>query len=353
MPRRIFIFNPETDYALAAGRTRYNPPSPIIKLRKSMQLIQAYQAEEGDIIVVSPDFDPSSYPDQEALRLLRMKGVDTVKLMDLAKYMEETAGEPSIINPWGWNHSLRGLLLEAGIPEALLKSDEEIDKLRQLAHRHTVVPFQKHLQGLLPDLEVPAAIEFFSADEALEFAEREGDVFFKAPWSSSGRGLLRVTKDEQKNPSPQLPDVKMKEWLNGFIRRQGSVMGEIAFSRVADFATEWHLHKGEARFKGLSLFTTTPAGRYTGNVMLSQSEIFSRLSSLSRLWDQKIIQAQGKALETLIAVDYSGPVGIDMLIDAVGAINPCVEINLRTTMGMIELYRQASLANYPGLQSSR
>ena len=31
---------------------------------------------------------------------------------------------------------------------------------------------------------------------------------------------------------------------------------------------------------------------------------------------------------------YVGPVGIDMLADKDGRVNPCVEINLRHTMGM-------------------
>ena len=46
-----------------------------------------------------------------------------------------------------------------------------------------------------------------------------------------------------------------------------------------------------------------------------------------------------KALDAIIAPHYDGPLGIDMMLyrDEHGeiALNPCVEVNLRMTMGMI------------------
>ena len=45
------------------------------------------------------------------------------------------------------------------------------------------------------------------------------------------------------------------------------------------------------------------------------------------------------AIDDLIAPHYDGPVGIDMMLywDENGriALNPCVEVNLRMTMGMV------------------
>lgn len=64
------------------------------------------------------------------------------------------------------------------------------------------------------------------------------------------------------------------------------------------------------------------------------------VSEASGEWSGRIIDAQKTILQSMIAPRYSGPVGIDMLATADGHINPCVEINLRMTMGMVALARQ-------------
>ena len=46
------MFNPESDYALAAGREYYTPPSQVVELRKNLSLIPAVYASEGDIILL-------------------------------------------------------------------------------------------------------------------------------------------------------------------------------------------------------------------------------------------------------------------------------------------------------------
>lgn len=73
MRRRIFIFNPETDYALALGRGHYNPPRSILRLRKEMQLTPVYMASPEDVIIVTEDFSPTLYPDKNHIRLLAEK----------------------------------------------------------------------------------------------------------------------------------------------------------------------------------------------------------------------------------------------------------------------------------------
>ena len=46
-----------------------------------------------------------------------------------------------------------------------------------------------------------------------------------------------------------------------------------------------------------------------------------------------------KALDSIIAPHYDGPLGIDMMFykneNGEIALNPCVEVNLRMTMGMV------------------
>lgn len=348
MRRNIFIFNPETDYALALGRANYTPPAKIVTLRKQLQLIQTPIARHGDIIIVSDDFLPATYPDKNLLAIIEEKEIVTIRLNQLADYISDSTPSNYNIRPWGWNHSLRRQLLDARIDDKLLKTNEEIDTLRQLSHRHTTIPFQRHLQTSLPTLEVSLAKELFTVEEAMDYASSQDAVFFKAPWSSSGRGIIRYDiltegtthmtgQESSEFVGNLMTEQKLRKWLGGFIRKQGSVMGERAFKRAADFATEWMINDGEVDFLGLSLFNTSADGRYLGNRNISQTEIDLTLKRFSPFWSNDVIEAQRQALLDVIAPGYSGPAGIDMLIATDGSLNPCVEINLRYTMGMIAL----------------
>lgn len=322
----IHIFNPETDYALALGRKQYSPPASIVNLRKKMALTPAKFATENDVILLLDDISDKELSQTQEFETLKRKGLRVVRINELNRFISNVAeGEDIEIRPWGWNHSLRRILINAGIKPVLLKSEKEIDSLRMLAHRHTTIPFQEKLSSLLPDLQIPLPHEFISITEALEFASKHPVVYFKAPWSSSGRGVVC---------SSQLSMQEIESWIKGCLRRQGSVMGEIGFDRSADFATEWTCHKGNVEFVGLSLFKTSSTGKYLGNEIMSQHEINSYISALSPLWDKKIIDAQREALMEIIAPFYDGPAGIDMFLTLDNHLNPCVEINLRQTMGL-------------------
>lgn len=342
MRRRIFIFNPETDYALAVGKDHYNPPARIVKLRKTMQLTPVFLASPQDIILVEDDFSTFLYPDKRLVKMLKDRNIGTLHLSELASFLNDHSFDEWIISPWGWNHSLRRQLLDSGMNENLLKTEKEIDTLRLLSHRRTTIPFQRNLQESLPEMNIKVAREFFNVEEAMKFAAENGKVFFKAPWSSSGRGIISWDTNDKirsahKDNFQIMSELKLKEWLGGFIKKQGSVMGEIAFNRIADFATEWYITNGEVYYIGLSLFQTTKGGRYLSNLQIPQKEIDNSLCNISPLWNKNIIEAQYKAIKDTITEGYSGPVGIDMLIASDGTIDPCVEINLRYTMGMISI----------------
>ena len=97
---------------------------------------------------------------------------------------------------------------------------------------------------------------------------------------------------------------------------------------------------------GLSLFDTTN-GAYTGNLLATESrkeEIMSRFISPSLLAD--IRNAICSKMESIIDGHYVGPFGIDMMIIGNSEadceqnhfyVNPCIEINLRRTMGHVAL----------------
>lgn len=331
----IHIFNPETDYALAAGNSTYNPPASIATFRKRMALFPASFASRNDYIAVADDVDIPADCDPGHQDLAAQKGISIVRISDLHNLILsfELAGIPVEIQPWGWNFSLVNTLLKAGVSPHLLKRKDELDKLRLLSHRRTAADFNRLLQAMLPDLRICPAREFTSADEAMAFASDFPGAFFKAPWSSSGRGVVR---------EGSLSPARLREWIGGCIRRQGSVMAEIPHRKVDDFASEWHISDGKSSFLGLSFFKTTPDGRYLENISGDFDSLESLIKQHCREWSRDIIEAQRKILDSLIAPHYNGPAGIDMLSTEDGGIVPCVEINLRQTMGLATLLSRNS-----------
>ncbi len=323
------IFNPETDYALGSPCANYSPPASILRRRKENALFPASYARKGDVIIVLDAFSKAELTASPYFPIVQEKGLRIVSTTnDLELFFNTLSPPPSRqveIMPWGWNLSLRNLLIRKGVPEILLKSEDNIEWIRQLSHRKTSICFQKEISRLMPRLDVKVANEFFNEKDALDFAKENPGAFFKMPWSSAGRGVVCAHN---------LTDLKFKEWIHGAIVRQGSVMGEFGYDRTLDFATEWICANGYVRFMGLSLFDTSSNGTYLGNRYLTQSVIDSRIKSCSSLWSPEIIEVQKEIIEKLIAPHYDGPLGIDMLTDKEGNLNPCVEINVRMTMGM-------------------
>lgn len=327
----LHIFNPETDFALAVGKKTYTPPAKVLKLRKARCLFPATFALPGDAILILDSLPREMLEKSEFFDTVSKKGLTIVDTDGLEELF--TTGFPVIdrIQPWGWNHHLRKTLIDHGVPEWLVKSEGEIDSLRRLAHRKTTLTFRDSLREMLPSLSFNEVKELTTVEEAISFSRQFPVAFFKAPWSSSGRGVVCST---------ELTGELLTQWIWGSIRRQGSVMAEEGWLRKADFASEWMVGKGQAKFLGLSLFNTSSDGRYHGNVTKPQEELAEIISSLSPEWDIRIIDAQKRAIESLIAPQYEGPLGIDMLVSDDGRINPCVEINMRLTMGMAAIWSQ-------------
>lgn len=323
------VFNPEHDYALAMGHKLFTPPLPIVHLRQRLREIPFKMASDSDVIIVRDN------PSENELLALREKfrcterniitvRADSAELRNIA---------PSIakVNPWGWDHTIRTQLINWGIHEDALPSPEWIDQLRNLSHRRTTIPFNRMIGQPLPT-------ELFSIDDVRSYIKNMPQCFLKAPWSSSGRGVLDCRKYLSDLYSVDMPDNALDaivKWATGIIRKQGSVMAETAADKVLDFATEWNISNGIVYYTGLSLFNADPHGHYIDNVRISQEKIRETINEYTTIFTRKTLEEQCNALSTLIAPYYDGPVGIDMMVLRDGSLRSCVEINLRTTMGQI------------------
>ncbi len=229
----------------------------------------------------------------------------------------------SAIDPWGWNPALRHRLLKLGAPDRLLPSEAQLEMIRRLANRQTTIEFNRLCgQSILP-------VEFTSLKKALDFYASHPGCWMKAPWSSSGRGVLNTA-----GTAPQ----QVEEWIRGTIRRQGAVLAELPVDKSVDCASEWWITDLDAVFLGLSAFETSSRGKYIRQYALSQEELRCFLAEHLREGAEeldRVIELQRRALRLLFLPYYTGPLGIDMMIDKQGNLHPCIEINLRRTMGMM------------------
>lgn len=312
-PFTLHIFNPETDYALASGRPQYTPPKNVRELRRKLHALPVIFANPGDaILALDEDVDR----EDAYCRLCRHRSVDVITLGQLKGL------QPVSISPWGWNAALRNTLLRSGLEDSIIPEEKDIELIRILSHRRNTIPFLQTFSEY--DIgELPCELK--SMEELGEWLGRHRDGYLKSPWSSSGRGVLRIAGQSQD---------AVRRWAGGSIRTQGSVMAERAWNRTLDFASEWEMTaNGEAIFKGLSVFETHESGRYSHNISDSTDALLACIRRAAPAVDEQLLEAQSRALAKVLK-GYVGPVGIDMLADTYGLINPCVEINLRHTMGM-------------------
>lgn len=324
----LLIFNPDTDYALASGSPFFTPPASVIELRRRMALLPLAYALPGDsLLLLDTDITGlSSDKTVPSITEVTQKGITPVTLSEVADTL--SAMPRPFILPWGWNPSLCHMLLEAGVDDSLLPDNSQLSELRRLSHRRLTIAFNASMQNYLPSIEFELPCEITSEEEAINYWHNHTDCYFKSPWSSSGRGIMATAELEERHIRP---------WVHGIIRRQGSVLAEPGVKRSLDFASEWICKSGRAHFIGLSVFVTSSRGKYKYNLTDPQPRLQSIISQAYPAFGPDIIEAQRHSLEQLVAPSYNGPLGIDMLTSTDGQLRPCVELNLRLTMGMVAI----------------
>lgn len=235
----------------------------------------------------------------------------------------------------GWSLDAARQMARAGFTENL-PSDAEIERLRNLSHRRSSIHILEALNaaGLEP---FPVPMETTEAEAVIEAERQHPGCFIKSPWSGSGRGVFCALS---------LDETALRKRAEGIIHRQGSVIVERGLAKTMDFAALFYSHgaetkgnsRGRVEFRGFSIFKAEARGMYSGNIVAPQHLLAEQLAqSLDMKKLMKIIACEEKILSSHIGESYRGPLGIDMMIydeDGETRIMPCVELNLRMTMGV-------------------
>ena len=341
---KLHIFNPEHDIALASGLANFTAPHAGRRLRADLGYLPALWAAEGDCVLVENAAlarrtfgrlrarlgyhgDKGDHGAPAIPRFIETKQLDALKFDE--------------VEPWGWDAALRTYLLRHGVKA--VPTDKEIADIRDLSHRRHAAAMLRQLMAdpamlsaAMPggDLGMYAVVAE-TLDDFHQQLRRHQRIVVKAPWSSSGRGVRFI--DRQLTAADE-------GWIRNVIARQGAVTVEPYYNKVKDFGMEFEsISGGCVRYLGLSLFDTR-AGAYTGNIVAPEAdkrEMLARYVAPQRL--DTIALSVSHALGRIVGDRYRGPLGVDMMVIARtdGAegffVNPCVEINLRRTMGHVAL----------------
>ncbi len=324
--KKAYYFNPQNDLALATGGINYVAPPFAVRMAADMAVLPAFIAEPGSLVITDSDLDAEWLEGLNSKFALDVHAVRRTELRHLSDYR---------IMPWGWCLDMRRRLLKWGASSASLPSKEAIYHLRGLSHRRVTTLIHLRLQELLGRRLCPAPVELATTAEVMAFVEQHRQCYIKTPWSSSGRGIYHTTN----GVAPEL-----EQWCHGALKRQGSVMCEQALDKLMDFAVEFHCSDGKATVRGYSVFATDSHSQYShGKVAETQmltNEIMARYPQFN-----EVVAALTQVLNEMVAPHYSGWMGVDMLLynnaqapeGTLVGIDPCVEMNLRPTMGAVTI----------------
>ena len=315
MPHSIYLFNPEHDMALAAFSPYYKPPADVVRMSADLSALPAWMAAAGDVVYMS-----------EREKNIKWNCSEAASLLPKLRWTDRFLDMP--YKPWGWNPALCATLAGNGVGASFFPSEERLKKMRCLSGRVCYVSLLSDLRQFPTTCGMAVACSSF--EEVKSFLESFHQAVLKAPWSGSGRGVMKVSLSS-------LSD-SMVGWINRIIRTQGHVMAEPLYDKMLDFAMEFFADEdGGISFVGYSLFETDAHGNYKSNMLLSDGQIESMLASYVPL--SLLHQVRKRLLAYFrhsLPNVYIGYFGVDMMVCRQNRnflLHPLVEVNLRMNMG--------------------
>lgn len=313
---KTWILNFEHDLALASNNPYYMPPKVATAMNEDMAPLAFWLSGNCQVLSQSSNSGLSD----ATLQLMQELGIGP-KFRNRSVFEPKGDEEPMA---WGWDPQVAKQFERLGIGR-----HNDLEHIRQWSHRGKTIYFLERFAeaGLFASEMAPK--EASTAAEIETWTSRQ-QLVLKAPLSGSGRGIWWALNGY---------DFNVQRWSKRTLETQGSVLCEPIWEKTGDFAMEFECQDGETRFAGYSEFVADNAGVYRCNLLKPDEEIAAtlaqkvgedHLNAIKKLWIE--------LLNGSIAPKYNGIVGIDMLTGRIDGgkehLNPCVEINLRMTMGM-------------------
>lgn len=323
---KLYVFNPDTDDALAVNSPYYMPSAAVAKMEEDLSLLPVWYGD-GGYAVGSCDGD-------DCFRLLTEGLSPAVDVSPVLRGADE-------VSVWGWDRAVVRRLAAAGLPAGVLPDEAFLDDCRRMSSRETGIKLLSLLSACRGTGGRRHLVTDVKEIDGLGLPAAGGVA--KKLWSSGGRGLCRFSLPLQGDKAGRI-----SRWL----RNTGAVICEPFYTKVTDFAMEFFRDvSGRVRFCGYSLFVNDKNCGYDYSRLLPDDEvekILCRYVSGDVL--AGVRETAVRVMPGMFDFDYTGYFGIDMMIcrddDAGGCfLHPCVELNLRMNMGVLAgLFRERYLA---------
>ena len=285
MSEQIYIFNPEHDLCIANGDENFVPPRSAVGFAKDNT--------------------------------------------DLSEHLRRANKQRRQVIPWGWNHSLKKRLINAGADPATLPSEEELQFIRTYSRREFALDVHSRLsRGDSQVIGADYRIVAKNVDEIEAFISANRSAVLKSPLSGSGKGIRFVRERLSESD---------KGWCRRTLDKQGSVIVERRFEIIKECAMLFECHHEGIEFIGYSLFESRN-GAYSRNILASNEDIEDIIAGyISRDTLSSIREGLLSILDDTLAGHYEGFLGVDQMIcqNVSPIFIPVSEINLRMTMGLI------------------
>lgn len=333
MKPKIHFFNPGHETAILQGSENYTPPANVQRMTRELSCLPVWYAEPEDFVLAEEITSPRFFS------LLPKELRPFARLVSRKEIEKQKDSLPEMqAAPWGLSPHSRSLFerLRKSGPLNLVVPEWKEAYIR-LTSRQAAAECLDKIRELLPDMEVPVSPKFCQKVRDVEkyLILQNAPFVLKTPFSSSGRGLLWL-------PERKLT-AKDRTWIEGALNKQGYVSIECALDKHQDFALEFYSDgNGNVRYEGLSLFGAGERGAYHGNVLGDPNYLESFFVENFGDRFRQLKEAVREAVRQIYGGIYTGYLGVDMLVyrrktDGTFAIHPCIEVNLRYTMGMVAL----------------
>ncbi|MCD7972812.1 MAG: hypothetical protein LUG18_09135 [Candidatus Azobacteroides sp.] len=328
----LHYFNPGHEAAVANGSPYYMLPANQRKMQEDLAFLPAWYANPDDYVYIPQSI--TLFPEEYEVTIK-----DLLPSLGTPFFLNENTPFGNIRNQqlslWGISPQSIDLFRKLNEREKIsLQLPEWHKEIKDLTSRYKAKEGLDFLIRHLPEISGEISPSFFSditSAEAYINASSQ-PLIVKAPYSSSGKGLVWIEKNAYTSSHQQI--------LRGILKKQGSISIEKVLPKKVDFAMQFFINNpDDTSFKALSLFETKENGKYDGNIISSGQHIEKTITKfIPASLLEKVKKLLTDFLNTHFSPFYKGCIGIDMLIYETNGkyyLHPCVEINLRYNMGYL------------------
>lgn len=341
-----WIFNPTCELAIANGSPYYTAPARLRQFEYDMGYLPGWLAGENDHVLVWGKTDPT-YTGQ-----MGDYGFNLPVFINLDQALADPAWvsmPKGRIRPWGWSPAVIQLFRNFMHTYSTEFQSSAVASW-QPAHKKMYSRLtSSELLGRILDLHslpwMPAVADLpvvcSSMDEIYSSIAKHCKSVVKAPWSSSGRGLLLFPNVDSRKKNDEL--------LTGMLNQQGFVTVEPWLDKLVDLSFQFYSNFGQVEYKGRTMFETDRKGRYVKNFLEETADVSGDVSLFIEKHTAEIADLlSGVLCRSAYAAHYEGWIGVDAIIYRSEAgelkFHPVIEINGRYTMGAIALKMREYLA---------